>query len=183
MPTKYINQKRTNGGFLRPRGYAFPVGLSARITSNNVIDYLVVAGGGGSTVQNQYSGGGGGAGGFLTGSNASIPVNSSFTITVGAGGASKSGTTSEGANGNDTYISYNSTNIYLAKGGGYGAKDGITGGAGGSSGGNCGYGTTSIKPGNKVYQLYGYSADIYELIKRVEIDPKALIKAIEAIEI
>ncbi len=46
-----------------------------------------------------------------------------------------------------------------------------------------GYGATSIKPGNKVYQLFGYSADIYELVKKVEIDPKALIKAIEAIEI
>ena len=47
----------------------------------------------------------------------------------------------------------------------------------------CGYGTTSIKPNRKVYQLFGYSADIYELIRTVEIDPKALFKAIEAIEI
>jgi len=47
----------------------------------------------------------------------------------------------------------------------------------------CGYGTTSIKPNSKVYQLFGYSADIYELIRTVEIDPKALFKAIEAIEI
>jgi len=47
----------------------------------------------------------------------------------------------------------------------------------------CGYGTTMFKPGSKVYGIYGYSADIYELIKKVEIDPKALIKEIEAIEI
>lgn len=47
----------------------------------------------------------------------------------------------------------------------------------------CGYGTTMFKPGNKVYTLYGYSADIYELVKKVEIDPKVLIAAIEAIEI
>jgi 60 kDa SS-A/Ro ribonucleoprotein len=46
-----------------------------------------------------------------------------------------------------------------------------------------GYGTTMFKPGSKVYQIFGYSADIYELIKKVEIDPKALIKEIEAIEI
>jgi hypothetical protein len=46
-----------------------------------------------------------------------------------------------------------------------------------------GYGTTMFKPGEKIYQIHGYSADIYELIKKVEIDPKALIKAIEAIEI
>lgn len=47
----------------------------------------------------------------------------------------------------------------------------------------CGYGTTMFKPGNKVYKIFGYSSDIYELIKKVEIDPKALIKEIEAIEI
>lgn len=46
----------------------------------------------------------------------------------------------------------------------------------------CGYGTTMFK-GDRVYQILGYSADIYELIKKVEIDPKALIKEIEAIEI
>ncbi len=46
-----------------------------------------------------------------------------------------------------------------------------------------GYGTTMFKPGNKVYRIFGYSSDIYELIKKVEIDPKAIIKEIEAIEI
>ncbi len=46
-----------------------------------------------------------------------------------------------------------------------------------------GYGTTMFKPGSKTYQIFGYGADIYELIKKVEIDPKALIKEIEAIEI
>jgi hypothetical protein len=47
----------------------------------------------------------------------------------------------------------------------------------------CGYGTTVIKPGSKVYQLFGYSSEMYELAKKVEIDPKALIKAINAIVI
>ncbi len=46
-----------------------------------------------------------------------------------------------------------------------------------------GYGTTMFKPGNQVYQLYGYTAEMYEMVKRVELDPKAIIKAIEAIEI
>jgi 60 kDa SS-A/Ro ribonucleoprotein len=46
-----------------------------------------------------------------------------------------------------------------------------------------GYGTTSIKPGNKVYQLFGYSADIYELVKRVEVNPAVLIEEINKIEI
>jgi len=47
----------------------------------------------------------------------------------------------------------------------------------------CGYGTTMFKPGSKVYKIFGYSSDIYELIKKVEIDPQALIKEIEKIEI
>jgi len=47
----------------------------------------------------------------------------------------------------------------------------------------CSYGTTMFKPNNKVYQLFGYSSEMYELAKRMEIDPKALIKAIEAIVI
>lgn len=47
-----------------------------------------------------------------------------------------------------------------------------------------GYGTTMFKPnGNKVIQLFGYGADIYEYVKKAEINPKALIEAIEKIEI
>lgn len=47
----------------------------------------------------------------------------------------------------------------------------------------CGYGTTMFKPGEKVYQLFGYSAETYELIKRVEVDAKALLKEVEAIKL
>lgn len=47
----------------------------------------------------------------------------------------------------------------------------------------CGYGSTMFKPGSKVYQIQGYSSDIYEYIKKAEIDPKALLKEIEAIVI
>jgi hypothetical protein len=47
----------------------------------------------------------------------------------------------------------------------------------------CGYGTTMFKPGNNVYSLYGYSADIYELIKKVEINPQVIIDEINKIEI
>lgn len=45
----------------------------------------------------------------------------------------------------------------------------------------CGYGNSVFKPGNKLYEIYGYGSDIYELIKKVEIDPKVLLKEIEAI--
>lgn len=46
-----------------------------------------------------------------------------------------------------------------------------------------GYGTSSFEQGKNLYQILGYGSDIYELIKKVEIDPKALIKAIEDIKI
>lgn len=47
----------------------------------------------------------------------------------------------------------------------------------------CGYGTSMFKPNSKVYQIFGYSAEMYEMAKKMEIDPKALIKEIEAIVI
>jgi hypothetical protein len=40
-----------------------------------------------------------------------------------------------------------------------------------------------FKPGGKVYSIFGYGSDIYELVKKVEIDPNALIKEIESIKI
>jgi len=46
-----------------------------------------------------------------------------------------------------------------------------------------GYGSTMFKPSNRIAQLYGYGADIYEMAKKIELDPKALIKEIEAIVI
>lgn len=47
-----------------------------------------------------------------------------------------------------------------------------------------GYGTTMFKPNtNKLIQLFGYGADIYEYVKVAEIDPKIVLKAIEAIVI
>jgi hypothetical protein len=46
-----------------------------------------------------------------------------------------------------------------------------------------GYGTSMFSPGKNIYSIYGYGADIYELVKKVEIDPNALIKEIESIEI
>lgn len=46
-----------------------------------------------------------------------------------------------------------------------------------------GYGTTMFKPNSRLYQLFGYSKDIYELVKKVEVDPKALLNEIESIKI
>jgi len=45
------------------------------------------------------------------------------------------------------------------------------------------YGTTMFKPSNKVYDIFGYGSDIYEYVKKAELDPKAIIKEIESIVI
>lgn len=47
----------------------------------------------------------------------------------------------------------------------------------------CGYAPTMLKQTTKVHRLYGYSADIYTSAKKVELDPKIIIKAINAIKI
>ena len=47
----------------------------------------------------------------------------------------------------------------------------------------CGYAPTMIKESTKVHRLYGYTADIYEAAKRVEIDLEAVIHEIEKIVI
>jgi len=47
----------------------------------------------------------------------------------------------------------------------------------------CGYAPTMLKEDTHVHRLYGYSADIYESAKRVEIDINAVINEINKIEI
>jgi hypothetical protein len=46
-----------------------------------------------------------------------------------------------------------------------------------------GYGTTMFRSSQKLIELYGYGADIYEYVKKAEIDPKAILKEIEDIRI
>ncbi len=46
-----------------------------------------------------------------------------------------------------------------------------------------GYGTTMFKQHQKLINLYGYSSDIYEMIKTAEINPLAIIKEINKIRI
>lgn len=48
----------------------------------------------------------------------------------------------------------------------------------------CGYGTTMANPKNpKVFSLFGYSAEMVRVASQMEIDPKTLIKEIEAIRL
>ena len=104
------------------------------------VEYLVVAGGGSGGCG---AGGGGGAGGYrssvvgqLSGANStaesrlSLTSGTSYTVTIGAGGASRSGSDANGFAGtNSTFATITST------AGGFGAGFSGPGGTGGSGGG------------------------------------------------
>jgi hypothetical protein len=117
------------------------------------VEYLVVAGGGGGG--SHSTAGGGGAGGVrtnLTGNSYSTPVTfavtagpTSYTVTIGAGGArgvnaTPTNSTGSGIVGGDTYFGPPSTPAGItSKGGGGGGKDqtaGVNGGSGGGGGGS-----------------------------------------------
>lgn len=93
--------------------------------------YLIVAGGAGGSYDRA---GGGGAGGLLQGSGVAIDTNSTYLVTVGAGGA---GATSyaNGVNGSNSALSVVPTTAIGGGGGTY--YSGSSGSAGGSGGGGC----------------------------------------------
>jgi hypothetical protein len=105
------------------------------------IDFLVVAGGGGSGSAKTGSGSGAGGGGGYRTSTQSVIGGTTYTVTVGDGGAGGTGTSGNvvGSNGSDSSISGSGlTTITSAGGGGGGHASGGAGTAGGSGGGGGG---------------------------------------------
>ena len=102
------------------------------------IEVLVVAGGGGGGISypgNTYSSsGGGGAGGVLYSSNYSVTSGTSYTVTVGAGGAAAFSQPSGGGIGSNSVFA-TLTAIGGGGGGGAGSNAANTNGGGGGSGG------------------------------------------------
>ena len=107
-------------------------------------DMLVVAGGGGG---GGWTGGGGGAGGFRTSTQNFTPTTV-YTVTVGDGGASRTGSNSPsvGNDGSDSSISGSGLTTITSTGGGGGGGNGTDdattngeGQDGGSGGGGGGY--------------------------------------------
>jgi hypothetical protein len=97
------------------------------------VECLVVAGGASGGGGNHY-GGGGGAGGYRTATIADMALDTTFTVTVGAGGAAVADHT-VGVSGSDSVFS----TITSAGGGGGGCAIGLPAIAGGSGGGGGGY--------------------------------------------
>jgi hypothetical protein len=109
-------------------------------TGGILCDILIVGGGGGGGARHC---GGGGAGAVIYLTNQTLSAGT-YIVNVGNGGAGSQAISGPGAKGIDSSITINSTNIYLAKGGGAGdntigtgiIKDGGSGGGGYGNAGN-----------------------------------------------
>jgi len=128
------------------------------ISRDTICDILVVGGGGGGGCRHA---GGGGAGAVIYLTNQTF-FSGTYTIRVGKGGNGAS-TMGQGNKGEDSSVSFNSTNIYLAKGGGAGHHDASSGnsnkdgGSGaGSGGGTIGYPVSTNIPAGIYGNTGGY---------------------------
>jgi len=125
---------------------SFVLGSTAK-----TIEYLIVGGGGGGAY---YAGAGGGAGGLIQ-SSFSGTANTTYTMTVGNGGAgipsSNGNAVNHGYTGQNSQIAGSGLSTIIAYGGGGGAGglgSGRTGQNGGSGGGGCSYGTGDYAGGS-----------------------------------
>ena len=117
---------------------------TASVFLNTDIEYLVVAGGGGGG-----SYGGGGAGGYLSSSLASVTSGSTFTVTVGSGGAGSGNNYDDpGQQGVNSSVAGASITTITALGGGYGGDNNEYPAADGGSGGGGSDGPTDASGGS-----------------------------------
>lgn len=100
-------------------------------------EYVVVAGGGSGG--GQKYGGGGGAGGYRTATLSGMAKDTTFTVTVGAGGAAVVGTNVGIIGSNSVFSTITST--YGGGGGNFSGGDALDGGSGGGDSGDGGTGT------------------------------------------
>jgi hypothetical protein len=124
------------------RTHAFTtVGTSSFVPSTSgVVEVLVVAGGGSGGGYGGNDGtGGGGAGGLIYNAQYPVMANTTYLVTVGAGGATQPTQGNRGFSGGNSVFG-----TLVAQGGGGGGSEGTTearyGGPGGSGGGAGGYG-------------------------------------------
>ena len=133
--TLYSGATYTNSGGYRIYTFTTSGSISWQPTLN--VDYLVVAGGGGG---GGNIGGGGGAGGLRTNTGFSVTLGTTYSVTVGSGGAAGyyfagcSGAQADGGNGNDSVFS-SITSTGGGGGGGNPYQQPQNGHAGGSGGG------------------------------------------------
>ena len=115
------------------------------------IEYLLVAGGGSGAGSNAGGGGGGGVLTNYTGTAISFLQGSTYTATVGGGGAASAAGSNPGINGTNSVLSGSGIATVTALGGGgsgYGGSDGLDGGSGGGGGYNAAGGNGTVGQGN-----------------------------------
>ena len=131
------------------------IGLSAKVSTGEAVEYLVVGGGGGGAQGDNGSpgggGGGGGGGGVLYGTLPTLDSGDSLSITIGGGG----GQYTSGAN---TSVTGTKLTCTAVGGGGAGnaASVGLNGGSGGGGGGN--------SPGAETGKIGGSGVVIFRII-------------------
>jgi hypothetical protein len=135
----YVGAQQFGGGVVTSSGgntiHTFQTSGTLSPLNSLSASYLIVAGGAGGG--SNGNSGGGGAGGLLTGSGTTIDTNSTYVVTVGAGGAINT-------NGVNSAFSVVST---TAIGGGAGANSAANGSNGGSGGGGSGGGAGATTGG------------------------------------
>jgi len=126
--------------------------VTDEVPQTTTVDFLVIAGGGGGGAGENLSGyragGGGGAGGYRASYNSetsggggssetalSLNPSTTYTITVGAGGAGAASPQNNGSTGVNSSISGAGITTITSAGGGYGGRESTAGGNGGSGGG------------------------------------------------
>jgi hypothetical protein len=123
--------------------HVFPSSGAFTPTQSLTADVLVVAGGGGGGHATGGQAGGGGAGGLLTFTSQSLGATS-YTCTVGAGGAVASANNLPGSNGGNSQFGGLTACV---GGGGAGSGNGPTGVSGGSGGGGASVDSGTSTPG------------------------------------
>jgi hypothetical protein len=145
--------------FIHSGGAEAQTSYNITVGQNTICDILIVGGGGAGGTRH---GGGGGAGAVIYLTNQTF-FSGTYTIRVGKGGTAKTDNMGQGNKGDDSSVSFNLTNIYLAKGGGAGHHDVSTGNSNKDGGSGAGSGGTT--PGNPVSTnipsgIYGNSGGI-----------------------
>jgi hypothetical protein len=135
----------TTVGSFKFHTFTHPGGTFTVTANPKTVEVLVVGGGGGGG--GYYNGGGGGAGGAIYNSAFSVSITS-YTVTVGNGGAGASGGNNPGINGTSGGATTFST-LTGNGGGGGGADNNVNGLTGGCGGGMGPLGATAPGSGNQ----------------------------------
>ena len=149
----YTGTGSTTDGYITVGEQSAPATSGGGAAASDDIEYLVIAGGSSGGVGTSRSGGGGGAGGYLSSSLSDIESGSQITVTVGAGGATKTSQGQGNDGSNSTLVSAAGTSFTtvtsLGGGGGGYPGDGRDGGSGGGGahGGTSG-GSGTVGQGN-----------------------------------